>query len=143
MVKGVTQVLFVCEGNKIRSVMAAALYNHITNTSDAMSAGCDRSVEGTPPFAETIAAMKEIGIDVSAYRSTMVTPKMVAGADQVIVFPTPLMPGFVTGDQKTRLWNIADPYYKSGDRLELTHAARDEIQLRIEKLLSAQQEVRS
>lgn len=122
-----TKILFICEGNKIRSVMAAALYSRLTNSRDAISAGCDPTVEGTPPFPETVAVMNELGIDVSQHRSAMVTKAMMSQADRVIIFPTPLMPRFVKSDARTVHWDVADPYYQSGDRQVLVRAARDAI----------------
>lgn len=121
----------------MRSVMAEVLYNHMTGTSDAMSAGCDPYPLGGK-FDETSQVLDEIGLDLPREGSKLVTEQMVADADIVVAFPTPYMPDFVTKDPKTLHWGVSDPYYESGDRLELTRAARDEICHKIGGLIAPQ-----
>ena len=127
------RVLFVCEGNKMRSPMAEALYNQMAADDGATSAGSDPYPLGGE-FAETVDVMREIGIKLS-HGSQLVTPQMVEQAEKVIVFPTPSMPEFVTDNPKSEVWDVADPFYQSGDRRALLRRARDDITARIKELL--------
>lgn len=132
------KVLFVCEGNKMRSPMAEAFYNHMTNSSDAVSAGADPYPLGGS-FAETPQVLKERGIEYT-HGSQLVTQEMVDAADLVVAFPTPMMPDFVMDSTKTELWEIDDPFYKKGDRVALLRQARDEIEVRVMALVQRSEE---
>ncbi len=127
------KVLFVCEGNKMRSPMAEVFYNTYTNSHDAMSAGADLYPMGKA-FPDVVAAMKEKNI-VLDHDSQLVTEKMVDDADMIIAFPTSMMPDFVLSNPKTRVWDINDPYYQSGSREELIRHARDAIEPRVKELI--------
>lgn len=64
------KVLILCTGNSCRSIMAEALINaKLSPAWQAYSAGVDPSVVNP----RAIAVMKEIGIDISSYRSKSVT----------------------------------------------------------------------
>ena len=79
-------VLVVCTGNICRSPMAEALINlraaEARARIEASSAGF--LFDGEPAAPDTIAAMAELGIDMSGHRSRVVTPDMVRSADLVI-----------------------------------------------------------
>ena len=68
-------------------------------------------------------------------RPTKFKPEMVEQAEKVIIFPTPNMPEFVTDNPKSEVWDVADPFYQSGDRRALLRRARDDIAVRIKELL--------
>lgn len=127
------KVLFVCEGNKMRSPMAEAFYNSLTNTTDAVSAGCDPYPMGFA-FPDVVATMHEKDIELEHY-SQLVTQEMVAAVDVVVTFPTPLMPDFVAQDKKTRLWDISDPYYQPKDGQDHIRHARDKIEVLVKDLV--------
>src|SRR5438477_2935205 len=78
-------VLFVCTGNVCRSPMAEGIFNKaVQGRGDyrVMSAGLG-AMEGQPPSAYAVQAVKELGIDISGQRSRMLTPEMVQQADYI------------------------------------------------------------
>ena len=132
------KVLFVCEGNKMRSPMAEAFYNSLTNSHDATSAGCDPYPLGGS-FPEVIAAMKEKGVTLD-HSSQLVTQAMIDAADKVITFPTSLMPDFVAKNPKTVQWDISDPYYQPKDGADHLRHARDKIDQLVRQLVNEETE---
>lgn len=78
-------ILFVCTGNVCRSPMAEGLFRHMVQGRGeyrVLSAGLG-AVEGQPPSAHAIQAMKELGIDISGQRSRMLTAELVEEADYI------------------------------------------------------------
>src|SRR5882672_7565621 len=78
-------ILFVCTGNVCRSPMAEGILRHaLQGRSDyrVMSAGLG-AMEGQPPSAYAVQAVKELGIDISGQRSRMLTPDLVQQADYI------------------------------------------------------------
>ena len=72
-------VLFVCTGNVCRSPMAEGIFRRaVQGRGDyrVISAGLG-ALEGQPPSAHAVAAVKELGIDISNQRSRMLTPELV------------------------------------------------------------------
>ena len=65
------RVLFVCTGNTCRSPMAQGLMNHLSNEKElavqATSAGL--AADGEPIAENALAALQELGIDMSYHRS--------------------------------------------------------------------------
>ena len=87
--KKISSILFVCTGNSCRSVMAEALmrkklYELGSDRAEVGSAGV--AVFGSvPPTGETIAVMREEGVDVSGSRTKKVTRDMIRNADLILV----------------------------------------------------------
>lgn len=129
------KVLFVCQGNIMRSPMAEVWYNELTGTRDATSAGAAPGGDYTDP--RVVAVMNEAGIDTSHIASTQLTPELIDAADKVILFPTPLMPDYALRSPKAELWDIADPWYQGGGP-ELLRRVRDDIKQRVEQLIARQ-----
>ena len=134
-----TKVLFVCEGNMIRSPMAEGFYNHYTGTHDAKSAGAGVTLAeeeaSSGPFPDVVAAMHEKSIDISDSLRQRVTDAMVRGADIIVTFPTPMMPESIRNNPKTEHWDISDPYYMPDDGQNYIERARDQIDVRAKELI--------
>src|SRR5215470_6568401 len=78
-------VLFVCTGNVCRSPMAEGIFRRsVQGRGDyrVFSAGLG-AMDGQPPSAYAVQAVKELGIDISSQRSRMLTPEVVHQADYI------------------------------------------------------------
>jgi len=97
--------------------MAEAFYNHITDSSDAISAGL---LDFTPakyvhPIKDVIDVMAEEGIDVSQNKVKFLTQDMLDNSEKVYVLcEKDKCPGFLLQSDKVTFWeNISDPYQTS------------------------------
>ena len=125
----VAQVLFVCVHNAGRSQMAAALLEHHAAGRVAVrSAGSTPAGELNPAV---VAAMAELGIDVSAESPKGLTEEAVREADVVITMgcgdACPVFPG-----KRYLDWELPDP---AGLPVEAVRPIRDEIDRRVRALL--------
>jgi glycine hydroxymethyltransferase len=78
-------ILFICTGNVCRSPMAEVLFRRAAagrGEFRVFSAGLG-AVDGQPPTPHSVAAMRELGIDISAQRSRMLTADLVQEADYI------------------------------------------------------------
>lgn len=83
-------ILFVCTGNTCRSSMAEALFKKIledigknTKGIKIKSAGT-AAMENQPATPQAISVMREMGIDLSSHRATLLTPKLIDEADLIL-----------------------------------------------------------
>ena len=79
------KVIFVCSGNICRSPMGEALLKHAIAATpkddpvrnlEICSAGTS-TADGIMPSAHSIKALEKVGIDISSYRSTALTQKLI------------------------------------------------------------------
>ena len=135
------KVLFLCRGNVGRSVFGEGLYNNLTKTKDAFSAGTklsgpEETLKSLLPRTEfVIETMKEEGLDVSNHVRRSVTPEMVNSADIIIdMSEQETVPDFVKEHLNRIVWKIDDP---KGTDIETHRRVKDEIKSKIiEKFLN-------
>jgi protein-tyrosine-phosphatase len=129
IVKEVPEVLFVCLHNAGRSQMAAALLDRAaTGRVHVRSAGSTPADEINPAV---VAAMDEIGVDISKEFPKPLTTEAVDAADVVVTMgcgdACPIFPG-----KRYLDWELTDPSGKSVDEVR---PIRDEIDARVRTLL--------
>ena len=123
-------VLFVCVHNAGRSQMAAGFLTHLGGGRvEVRSAG---SIPGDHVNPAAIAAMAEVGIDISDQRPKVLTTDVVQASDVVITMgcgdACPIFPG-----KRYLDWDLEDP---AGQGVEAVRPIRDEIKARIQVLLA-------
>lgn len=79
------KVLFICEGNMMRSQMAEAFYNTLTGTNSAFSAGAMAALKDHIAERAKI-VMDEISISTDGMRSDQLTEEMVKQAQSSVAF---------------------------------------------------------
>jgi arsenate reductase (thioredoxin) len=129
LTKEVPEVLFVCTHNAGRSQMAAALLQLLGGDRvHVRSAGSDPADRINPA---AVAAMAEVGLDLSEEFPKPLTDEVVQAADAVITMgcgdACPVYPG-----KRYEDWDIADP---AGQPVERVREIRDAIRVRVELLL--------
>jgi protein-tyrosine-phosphatase len=125
----VPEVLFVCVHNAGRSQMAAALLDHLASGRVTVrSAGSDPADRVNP---RVVAAMEEVGLDVSREFPKPLTSDAVQAADVVITMgcgdACPIYPG-----KRYEDWELDDP---ADADLDGVRRIRDEIARRVERLV--------
>jgi arsenate reductase (thioredoxin) len=128
MLPDMPEVLFVCVHNAGRSQMAAALLDHLSGGGVTVrSAGSEPADRINP---RVIAAMEEIGLDVSREHPKPLTGDAVQAADVVITMgcgdACPIYPG-----KRYEDWELDDP---AGADLDGVRLIRDEIAERVRRL---------
>jgi arsenate reductase (thioredoxin) len=123
-------VLFVCVHNAGRSQMAAAFLTHLSQGAvDVRSAGSEPADRVNPA---AVAAMAEVGIDIATEQPKILTTEAVKASDVVITMgcgdTCPFYPG-----KRYEDWVLEDP---AGKGVDAVRPIRDEIQRRVENLLS-------
>ena len=127
---GIPEVLFVCTHNAGRSHMAAALLGHeAAGRIRVTSAGSQPARELNPAV---VAAMAELGLDISREFPKRLTTDQVRTADVVITMgcgdACPVYPG-----KRYLDWDLPDP---AGLPLGQVRPIRDEIARRVRDLIA-------
>jgi len=124
-------VIFACVHNAGRSQMAAAFFNAAADPKNARakSAGTD---PGDSVHPEVVAAMREVGIDLSAAEPQRLTAELAGTATLLVTMgcgeSCPFVPGLERLD-----WPIADP---KGQPVERVREIRDEVRGRVRHLVT-------
>jgi arsenate reductase len=123
-------VLFVCVHNAGRSQMAAGWLRSLAGDSvEVRSAG---SIPADQVNPAAVAAMAEVGIDITDQRPKVLTTEAVEASDVVITMgcgdACPIFPG-----KRYLDWELEDP---AGKGVESVRPIRDEIEVRIRSLLT-------
>ncbi len=122
-------VLFVCVHNAGRSQMAAGWLAHLAGEAvEVRSAGSEPKDRVNPA---AVAAMAEVGIDISDQRPKILTTDAVEASDVVILMgcgdACPVFPG-----KRYLDWELDDP---AGRTVEAVRPIRDDIRARVEQLV--------
>jgi len=128
--KDMPEVLFVCVHNAGRSQMAAGLVKLRSGSRiHVRSAGSDPGEEVNPAVVQ---AMEELGVDMAEEFPKPLTDEVVRAADVVITMgcgdACPIYPG-----KRYEDWVLDDP---AGQDLETVRRIRDELDERVQKLIS-------
>ncbi len=126
------KVVFACRHNAGRSQMAAAFFNQLADPAraSAVSAG---TTPGSGVHPEVLAAMRELGIDLSGAEPRLLTPEIAEGARLLVTMgcgeACPYLPGAEIQD-----WELEDP---KGKPLARVRQIRDEVRRRVERLVAS------
>jgi arsenate reductase len=129
-VRNPPSVLFVCVHNAGRSQMAAALLAHFAGDRiEVRSAGTEPADQINPT---AVAAMAELGIDITAAAPKVLTGEAVQSSDVVITMgcgdTCPYFPGVSYRD-----WKLDDP---ANQPLDVVRRIRDDIADRVRALIT-------
>lgn len=123
-------VLFVCVHNAGRSQMAAAFLADLAKGAIEVRSAGSQPAEKINPAA--VAAMAEVGIDMSAEVPKVLTTQAVKESDVVITMgcgdECPYFPG-----KRYEDWVLEDP---AGQGVDAVRPIRDDIKTRIENLIT-------
>ena len=128
------RVLILCTGNSARSQMAEGLLRHEAgNVYEVFSAG----INPTHVRPETIAVMREVGIDISGHRSKSVDEFVGQDFDYVITVCDNAKEScpFFPAKTKRVHWSIEDPATAQGSEGEILtnfRRVRDELRARLQ-----------
>ena len=123
-------VLFVCVHNAGRSQMAAGWLRSLAG--DAVEVRSSGSIPGDRVNPAAVAAMAEVGIDITDQQPKLLTTDAVEASDVVITMgcgdACPIFPG-----KRYLDWDLDDP---AGKGVESVRPIRDEIEIRVRTLLT-------
>ncbi len=125
------EVLYVCVHNAGRSQMAALLTSHLSGGAVNVRSAGSEPAERLNPLA--VAAMAELGLDMSTAFPKPLTDAAVRAADAVITMgcgdTCPFYPGTRYED-----WELDDP--AAAGSIDEVRVIRDDIRARVEALLA-------
>lgn len=126
--------------------MAAALYNHATNSADASSAGVHVDIPGQTLEARRATSissqfflfdvMDELNLDIRQNTRTQLTPQDLDVYERIVCMADPAdTPQWLLDSPKYTYWDIADPRDKD---VNFAREVRDQIKEQITKLINEQ-----
>jgi protein-tyrosine-phosphatase len=122
--------MFVCVHNAGRSQMAQGFLQHLAG--DRIEVRSSGTMPGDQVNPSAVAAMAELGIDISSAKPKVLTDADVQASDYVITMgcgdACPFYPGKIYLD-----WKLQDP---AGKGVEDVRPIRDEIQALVENLIA-------
>jgi arsenate reductase len=132
------KILFACATDAGHAQMAAAFFNLLADPTraTALSAGVEPADRVHP---EVVAAMKEVGVDLSAARPTLLTTELMRGSSLLVTMGCGEECPYVLG-LRTVDWPMGDP---GGQPLERVRDMRDDVGLMVAQLVSTCGWVRS
>lgn len=123
-------VLFLCVHNAGRSQMAAGWLRHLAGDDVAVGSAGSEPADQINPAA--VAAMNEVGIDITANQPQRWTDDMARAADVIVTMgcgdECPIYPGVRRLD-----WPLPDP---AGQGVEAVRPIRDEIEQKVRTLIA-------
>ena len=123
-------VLFVCVHNAGRSQMAAGFLTHLAGEKVEVRSAGSAPADSVNPAA--VAAMAEVGIDISTQSPKILTVDAVQASDVVITMgcgdTCPVFPGTSYRD-----WVLDDP---AGQGIDAVRPIRDEIKAKVNALIA-------
>ena len=124
------RVLFVCVHNAGRSQMAAGFLTHLAGEAIEVRSAGSQPADQINPTA--VAAMAEVGIDITTEQPKILTTDAVQASDVVITMgcgdTCPIYPG-----KRYEDWALDDP---AGQPIEKVRPVRDEIEHRVRTLIA-------
>jgi arsenate reductase len=124
-------VLFLCIHNAGRSQMALGWFNQLAGTRAIAWSGGSEPGDAINPAA--VAAMAEVGIDITGEYPKPWTDEVVRAADVVVTMgcgdECPYFPG-----KRYEDWELEDP---AGQGVDAVRPIRDEIERRVRELLTS------
>lgn len=126
------KILFICSGNTCRSPMAHSMFEKMAKEEnlnvECFGAGV-ATYTGCPASANSVAVMKEIGIDISDYKSTSLSDLNLNDFDLFVPMTFSHVLSMVKyGIEKNKIYlfskDVSDPY---GGDINIYRATRDEI----------------
>ena len=123
-------VLFVCVHNAGRSQMAAGFLTHLAGDRITVRSAGSAPADAVNPAV--VAAMAELGIDLSAEAPKVLTDEAALASDVIITMgcgdACPVFPG-----KRYLDWQLPDP---AGQGIEAVRPIRDDIERRIKGLIA-------
>jgi protein-tyrosine-phosphatase len=125
------KVLFICKNNQFRSQMAAAIYNQLTGTSDAFSAGTYVGAEDAPEGAliknffrkdDFFQVMEEKNLQLRNNTMKKVSPELLSEADLAVsMAEEPFIPDFLKNSKGVIWWKVNNPTFVDRATAEQTY----------------------
>lgn len=130
-------ILFLCVANSARSQMAEGIGRSLAPAGTTVWSAGSRPTSVRP---EAVAALAEVGIDISHHRSKSVSEIPAAEIDTVITLCGEEECPVFLGKAERLHWGLPDPAAAAGseaDRLAAFRTVRDELRRRIAALFAA------